>query len=129
MMLSREEISALYAGGVEGVLALIEQLQSVVAAQQEHIAMLSARVKELEDQRQTNSRNSSKPPSSDGYSRPPRSLRDRVRPERPAESSDASRRCPAHARSRRSAAGFQSDRRRRGAAPIRFRSFRRLPRR
>src|SRR5436190_17466645 len=77
MMLSREEISALYAGGVEGVLALIEQLQSVVAAQQEHIAMLSARVKELEDQRQTNSRNSSKPPSSDGYSRPPRSLRQR----------------------------------------------------
>src|SRR5207253_1158809 len=73
--LSREEISALYATGVEGVIGLIEHLQSAVAAQQEQIAALSARVKELDDQRQTNSRNSSKPPSSDGYSRPPRSLR------------------------------------------------------
>jgi transposase len=77
MRLSCDEITALYAEGVEGVIALIEQLQSAVAAQQEQIAVLSARVKELDDQRQTNSRNSSKPPSSDGYTRPPRSLRQR----------------------------------------------------
>jgi len=77
MRLSREEIGALYAAGVEGVSALVEQLQSTIASQQEQLATLSARVKELEDQRQTNSRNSSKPPSSDGYSRPPRSLRQR----------------------------------------------------
>jgi len=75
MTLSREEIAALYANGVEGVISLIEQLHSVLATQQEQIAALSARVKELDDQRHTTSRNSSKPPSSDGYKRPPRSLR------------------------------------------------------
>ncbi len=75
MRLSREEIATLYAGGVEGVISLIEQLHGVLATQQEQIAALSARVKELDDQRHTTSRNSSKPPSSDGYKRPPRSLR------------------------------------------------------
>lgn len=77
MGLSREEITRLYAGGVEGVICLIEQLLAALATQQEQISALSAQVKELSDQRQTNSRNSSKPPSSDGYSRPPRSLRER----------------------------------------------------
>jgi len=75
MTLSREEIAALYAGGVEGMISLIELLQGTLATQQEQIAALSARVKELDDQRHTTSRNSSKPPSSDGYKRPPRSLR------------------------------------------------------
>jgi transposase len=77
MGLSREEITALYAEGVEGVIGLIDQLQRALGTQQEQIAALSARVKELTDQQQTNSRNSSQPPSSDGYSRPPRSLRQR----------------------------------------------------
>jgi len=65
------------AGGVDAVISVIEQLQAVVSAQQEHIAALSARVKELEDQAKTTSRTSSKPPSSDGDHRPPRSLRQR----------------------------------------------------
>ena len=77
MPLTREEIVAVYAGGVEAVFGVIAQLQAVVAAQQEQITVLSARVKELEDQAQTTSRTSSKPPSSDGYRRPPRSLRQR----------------------------------------------------
>ncbi len=75
MRLSREEIAALYREGEEGIISLIEQLQQVVADQHKQIAALSAWVKELEDQRQTNSRTSSKPPSSDGYARPPRSER------------------------------------------------------
>jgi len=77
MRLTRDEISAVYAGGVEAVIDVIEHLQAVVAAQQEQITVLSARVKELEEQAKTTSRTSSKPPSSDGYQRPPRSLRQR----------------------------------------------------
>ncbi len=77
MRLTRDEISAVYAGGVEAVIDVIEHLQAVVAAQQEQIAALSARVKVLEEQAKTTSRTSSKPPSSDGYQRPPRSLRQR----------------------------------------------------
>src|SRR5262249_13781979 len=59
---------------------------------------------------------------------PPRPAPRRL-PERRAESPAASRHCPVFAHSRRSAAGFQSRRRRTGAAPIRFRSFRSLRRR
>ncbi len=77
MPLTRAEITVVYAGGVDAVIGVIEQLQAVVAAQQEQIAALSARVKELEDQAKTTSRTSSKPPSSDGYNRSPRSLRQR----------------------------------------------------
>lgn len=77
MLLTRDEITAVYAGGVEAVIGVIEQLQVVVTAQQEQIAALNARVKALEDQAKTTSRTSSKPPSSDGYQRPPRSLRQR----------------------------------------------------
>jgi transposase len=75
MTLTREEIVAVYAAGVEAVIALIEPLQALVVAQQEQIALLSARVKVLEDQAKTTSRTSSKPPSSDGYRRRGRSLR------------------------------------------------------
>ena len=77
MTLTREEMTAVYAGGVEAVIAVIEHLQAMVTAQQEQIEALSAWVKELEDQAKTTSRISSKPPSSDGYQRPPRSLRQR----------------------------------------------------
>jgi len=77
MTLTREEIVAVYAAGVEAVIAVIEPLQALVAAQQAQIALLSARVKALEDQARTTSRTSSKPPSSDGYRRRVRSLRQR----------------------------------------------------
>ena len=84
MLLTREDIAAVYAGGVDAVSAVIEHLQALsvtqqeqIRAQQEQIMALSARVKDLEDQAKTTSRTSSKPPSSDGYARPPRSLRQR----------------------------------------------------
>ena len=77
MALTREEIIVVYAGGVEAVIAVIEQLQAVGVAQQEEIAALRVRVKALEDRTKMTSRTSSKPPSSDGYQRPPRSLRQR----------------------------------------------------
>src|SRR5215210_7647438 len=74
-MLTREEIKAVYDQGPEAVIALVEQLYLLIVQQQEQIAQLQARVKELEDRLATNSRNSSKPPSSDGFAKKTRSLR------------------------------------------------------
>jgi transposase len=81
-MMTREEIRAVYERGPEAVIALVEQLfllitqqQEQIARQEEQIAQLQARVKELEDRLATNSRNSSKPPSSDGPAKQTHSLR------------------------------------------------------
>lgn len=67
-MLTHEEIRTVYDQGPEAVIALIEPLCAQIAA-------LTVRVQELEDQRATKSRNSSKPPSSDSFPKPTRSLR------------------------------------------------------
>lgn len=54
----------------------VEELLRLLAERDETIAVLSAKVAELEARLAKNSRNSSKPPSSDGLSKPPpRSLR------------------------------------------------------
>jgi transposase len=67
-MPSHEEIHEAYLQGEEAVIALFEQT----------IAQLAARVMALEEQQAKNSRNSGKPPSSDGLKKPaPRSLRKR----------------------------------------------------
>ncbi len=64
-----EETRAIYRQGEEAVVVAIEQLVTLVR-------QLEARVQELEDQIAKNSRNSSKPPSSDGLKKPvARSLR------------------------------------------------------
>ena len=67
---SREDIHAAYLQGEEAVVALIEALwaalPTIISQQQEMIAKLEARIQALEDQVAKNSRNSSKPPSSDG---------------------------------------------------------------
>jgi transposase len=47
-----------------------EQKDALIMQLFDHIAVLTDRVKELESQRSKNSRNSSKPPSSDGYDKP-----------------------------------------------------------
>jgi transposase len=66
VMPTREEILAAYAEGEEAVVALFERT----------LGELAARISALEDQQAKNSRNSSKPPSSDGVSKPaPKSLR------------------------------------------------------
>jgi transposase len=63
-MLSRAEISAIYDQGPEAVIALVERLMAILEAQQEQMAQVNARVKEMEDRLALNSRNSSKPPAS-----------------------------------------------------------------
>lgn len=79
--ISRTEILAAFHQGVDKVIELIESLITLFTAhlhaQAARIIQLEARVKELEDQVAKNSRNSSKPPSSDGYKKPPRSQRPR----------------------------------------------------
>ena len=67
-MPNREEIHEAYLQGEEAIVALFEQT----------IGKLADRVQALEEQLAKNSRNSSKPPSSDGLRKPaPRSLRKR----------------------------------------------------
>jgi transposase len=79
---SRDEIHAAYLQGEEGVVALISKLVSdfvaILGQQQETIEQLQVRLQALEDQKAKNSRNSSKPPSSDGLQKPsPKSQRKR----------------------------------------------------
>jgi len=67
-MLTREEFQILYDQGPDALFDLF-------TAMQEQIALLTARVKELEDRLGKDSHNSSKPPSSDGLAKKPVSLR------------------------------------------------------
>jgi hypothetical protein len=65
--LSREDILAVYEEGPEAVVALVQTLCSITNKQAARIAELEERVKSLEDQINKNSRNSSKPPSTDPF--------------------------------------------------------------
>jgi len=68
---THEDVRAAYLEGEEAVIALVDSLIEVILS-------FADRVQALEDQVAKNSRNSSKPPSSDGLKKPaPRSLRKR----------------------------------------------------
>jgi transposase len=69
--LSEDEIRAIYRQGEDAVVALIQSMNQT-------IILLAERVQILEDRIAKNSKNSGKPPSTDGYSKPaPKSLRKR----------------------------------------------------
>ena len=69
--ISEEEIRSIYRQGEDAVVELIQSMNKT-------IILLAERVQNLEDRLAKNSKNSGKPPSSDGYSKPaPKSLRKR----------------------------------------------------
>jgi transposase len=70
LSMSSEEIYAVYAQGSEAVTVLVQELI-------ERINQVEARVETLENQKSKNSRNSSKPPSGDGFGKRTESLRQR----------------------------------------------------
>ncbi len=70
MNLTREQFRTIYEHGPDAAWAVIEALQATLEAQQQQIDALSARVKELEDRLNSDSHNSSQPPSSDGFKKP-----------------------------------------------------------
>ncbi|MBM3747769.1 MAG: IS66 family transposase [Acidobacteria bacterium] len=77
-MLSREDALAIYRAGPETVVRTLCELSRQVDILQAEVKRLRQRIQTLEDQRAKNSRNSSKPPSSDGFHKPsPRSLREK----------------------------------------------------
>jgi len=65
-----EEIEAIYASGAAPTVALVQQLLA-------QVQQLSQRVAELEERLSRDSHNSHQPPSSDGFKKKPRSLRQR----------------------------------------------------
>lgn len=73
--MTRDEIKAIYNAGEDAVIDFVEQLLSLLQQQQSQIDSLTASVKELEARLSQNSRNSSKPPSSDSFAKQTRSLR------------------------------------------------------
>jgi transposase len=74
-MISRDEFQILYDQGPDAVYALIVRMQATIDALQQQTAALTARVKQLEDRLGKDSHNSSKPPSTDGLAKKPKSLR------------------------------------------------------
>lgn len=82
-MLTRKEALAIYHAGPETVVRVLLEMDARIHALEQQMQDLTARlkasegrVKELEDRLATNSRNSSKPPSSDAFKKPePKSLR------------------------------------------------------
>lgn len=62
----------------ESIRLYIRFLEATVQTQQNQIQQLEVKVKDLEARLAKNSSNSSKPPSSDGLKRPPKSLRDKT---------------------------------------------------
>ena len=67
--MKREDIQAIYDKGIDAVVDLVAAFEQIFQQQALQIAALTERVRQLENQINTNSRNSSKPPSSDGFAR------------------------------------------------------------
>ena len=70
MAVNREELLELCRTNPESVVDLIERQDRIITQLTEKIVQLEARITELEARLNRNSRNSSQPPSTDGYRRP-----------------------------------------------------------
>ena len=76
--MTREEGLAIYHAGPETVLRVLLELDARILASEQRGEDLQAQVAQLQDQLAKNSRNSSKPPSTDGFQKPaPKSLREK----------------------------------------------------
>ena len=79
-MLTREEALAIYQAGPQTVVRVFLEMDARIHALEQRVEELQAQVQPLQDQLAQNSRNSSKPPSSDGLHKPsPQSLRQKGR--------------------------------------------------
>jgi transposase len=70
MAINREEILELCRTKPEAIVDIIERQDWIIIQLTEKIVQLEARIVELEARLNRNSRNSSQPPSTDGYRRP-----------------------------------------------------------
>jgi len=71
-----QEAIEIYHAGPEAVVKIICEFSNQVVSLKRQVKILEARIKELEERLAQNSRNSSKPPSTDGFQKPrPQSLR------------------------------------------------------
>jgi transposase len=70
MAVNREEILELCRTNPEAIVDIIERQDRIITQLTEKIVQLEARITELEERLNRNSRNSSQPPSMDGYRRP-----------------------------------------------------------
>lgn len=78
-VVERADAVAIYRQGEEACVEVLLSLASAVEALQGQVAVLTSRVEELEARLRENSRNSSRPPSSDGLGKPPPKPRSRRR--------------------------------------------------
>lgn len=74
--MTREAARAIYRAGEETVVRVLLEIDARIPALEQRVEELQAQVRHLQDQLAKNSRNSSKPPSTDGFQKPaPKSLR------------------------------------------------------
>jgi transposase len=78
----RDEIQAVYEQGLNAFVEFVERLFSIIETQQSELEVLKTQVKELQERLSTNSSNSDKPPSSDGFNKQTQSLRKKSRKKR-----------------------------------------------
>jgi len=77
-MLTREQAQAIYRAGEEAVVLVLLAMDARLDAVEQRVEDLQAQACHLQDQLAQNSRNSSKPPSTDGFRKPaPKSLREK----------------------------------------------------